>query len=187
MNKDMRTKYFYNKLNKLQKQDKYMQKLLQEIAFKNMESQMEIDNYKNMLKKNRESLTKFQNESKKEVNRLSQRLEKEQTTILMNDKRKFLIKFIDALSHFEYAMLNITDMSTLKGIEMVYNEFIKVFKEEGIEVIEKEGVPFDHTIHNAIGVDEKKGVKSGIVLKIIRKGFKLEEKLIRPADCIVSK
>ena len=72
----------------------------------------------------------------------------------------------------------------VNGFNMAINQMEKVFEEYGLVCIEETGGGFDPKIHEAIGYE--KGEEEDIVLKIIRKGYRLKDHLIRPASVMVS-
>ncbi len=74
-----------------------------------------------------------------------------------------------------------------EGIRMVLAQFKAVLSENGIEEIEPgQGDAFDHNLHEAVQTQPSDDVEAGAVLQLIRKGFSLNGRLIRPATVIVS-
>lgn len=74
-----------------------------------------------------------------------------------------------------------------EGIRMVLAQFKAVLGENGVEEIEpKQGDAFDHNLHEAVQTQPSEDVEAGAVLQLIRKGFSLNGRLIRPATVIVS-
>jgi molecular chaperone GrpE len=79
-------------------------------------------------------------------------------------------------------------METLyTGLEMTQMEMLSVFKQHGIERIEPLGELFNHEYHQAIVQTESAEHKAGTVLKVIHAGYKLKDRLIRPALVEVAK
>lgn len=74
-----------------------------------------------------------------------------------------------------------------KGIEMVLESFNQALTDEGIEVINAEGQPFDPTIHEAYTqVPAKEGQESGTVAQVFEKGYKLHDRILRAAKVVVT-
>jgi len=74
-----------------------------------------------------------------------------------------------------------------EGIRMVLAQFKAVLGENGVEEIEPgQGDAFDHNLHEAVQTQPSEEVEAGAVLQLIRKGFSLNGRLIRPATVIVS-
>jgi molecular chaperone GrpE len=74
-----------------------------------------------------------------------------------------------------------------KGITMIISQFKGVLAEAGLEEIEATGKRFDPNLHEAVSEQESAEVPEGQVLQQVRKGYRLKERLIRPASVIVAK
>jgi molecular chaperone GrpE len=70
---------------------------------------------------------------------------------------------------------------------MVFQQFKQVLQESGLEEINAMETAFDPNLHEAISVQETAEVPEGQVLFQTRKGYKLRERLLRPASVIVAK
>ncbi len=73
------------------------------------------------------------------------------------------------------------------GIKSLYNQFISVLKEHRVEPIEAKGKEFDPQEHEAVAEVEAKEKDDNIVMEEFRKGYKIEDKIIRPAQVKVGK
>ena len=74
-----------------------------------------------------------------------------------------------------------------KGIEMVYEGFLYALKEEGIEEIDALNQPFDPTLHHAVQtVPVEEGQEADRVVQVYQKGYKLKDRVLRPAMVIVA-
>jgi len=73
-----------------------------------------------------------------------------------------------------------------EGLSQIEKQFQIFLKEAGVEEIKAEE-SFDPNLHEAIEQVEVKGRKSGEILEVIQKGYKLNGKVIRPAKVKVSK
>ena len=74
-----------------------------------------------------------------------------------------------------------------KGVEMVYEGFLYALKEEGIEEIDALNQPFDPTLHHAVQtVPVEDGQEADRVVQVYQKGYKLKDRVLRPAMVIVS-
>ena len=74
-----------------------------------------------------------------------------------------------------------------KGVEMVYEGFLYALKEEGIEEIDALNQPFDPTLHHAVQtVPVEEGQEADYVVQVYQKGYKLKDRVLRPAMVIVS-
>ncbi|MEC1179890.1 nucleotide exchange factor GrpE [Metasolibacillus meyeri] len=71
--------------------------------------------------------------------------------------------------------------SLYTGVEMVYRQFIDATAKEGLEVIAAEGEAFDPNFHQAVMQEQDSEKESGIVLRELQKGYKLKDRVLRPA------
>ncbi|MFB4164869.1 nucleotide exchange factor GrpE [Alteribacillus sp. JSM 102045] len=69
----------------------------------------------------------------------------------------------------------------LEGVNMVYSQFLEAMQKEGLEVIETEGETFDPHQHQAVMQVEEEGFEANQIVEELQKGYKLKDKVIRPA------
>lgn len=72
------------------------------------------------------------------------------------------------------------------GIDMTMKELLSVFEGNGIKPVPAEGQPFDHNIHEAVQQVENPDVPANTVMQVLRRGFVLQDRLLRPAQVVVS-
>lgn len=75
----------------------------------------------------------------------------------------------------------------LAGIEMIRRHFQATLEDYGLKKIDPKGQPFDPEKHEAIAHIEDDGHPENIVLEVMRKGYELNGKVLRPAVVKVSK
>jgi molecular chaperone GrpE len=73
-----------------------------------------------------------------------------------------------------------------KGVEMTFKQFSDVFNSLGIESFGEVGEEFDPNIHNAVMHTEDDSVGENTITTVIVKGYKLGDKIIRPAMVAVA-
>ena len=73
------------------------------------------------------------------------------------------------------------------GINMVYQQLKNALADAGLEEVDATGKPFDPNLHEAVSQQETDAVNDGHVLQQLRKGYKLRDRLLRPATVIVAK
>ncbi len=76
---------------------------------------------------------------------------------------------------------------TLKGVEMIFRNFLSILKNSGLEPIKSLGEPFNVDTHDAMMLVEKEGVESGRVVDIHETGYLYNGKVLRHAKVIVSR
>ncbi|HUJ09273.1 MAG TPA: nucleotide exchange factor GrpE [Verrucomicrobiae bacterium] len=76
----------------------------------------------------------------------------------------------------------------IEGIQQVQNQFRRTLEEFGLEeVVAHTGHPFDPNIHEAVGHAPSAEHPEGQVLELLQRGYKLADRLLRPARVVVSK
>ena len=68
-----------------------------------------------------------------------------------------------------------------KGVEMTFESLMSTLKKLGIEVYGKSGDTFDPNLHNAVMHIEDENLKDGEIVDVFQKGYKIGDKIIRPA------
>ena len=74
-----------------------------------------------------------------------------------------------------------------EGMELTLKLMSAAFDKLGIEVIDPSGEPFDPELHQAMSMQEGEEGQSGSVLNVVQKGYRLNERLVRPALVVVAK
>jgi molecular chaperone GrpE len=73
------------------------------------------------------------------------------------------------------------------GFAMIQQQLKSVLAETGLEDIDAAGKPFDPALHEAVSQQETTEVPEGHVTQQLRRGYKLRERLLRPATVVVAK
>jgi molecular chaperone GrpE len=73
------------------------------------------------------------------------------------------------------------------GIAMTQQQFRNTLAEAGLEEVDAGGKPFDPNLHEAVSQQETDAVPEGHVAQQLRKGYRLRERLLRPASVVVAK
>jgi molecular chaperone GrpE len=73
------------------------------------------------------------------------------------------------------------------GVSMVLQQLKSVLAEAGLEEVNALGQPFDPNFHEALAQQETPEVPEGQVVHQHRKGYKLRDRLLRPASVVVAK
>ena len=72
------------------------------------------------------------------------------------------------------------------GMNMVQRQIQDFLRENGIQEIEALNKPFDPNVHEAVSQEASDTVPEGTVLRVLRRGFKLKDRLLRAATVVVS-
>ena len=152
-------------------------------------SKSEVDELKNNLekarKKEQENLESWQRERADFIN-YKKRIEREQTQNGQNYKAELLKKYLVIMDDLDLAIRNKPqnhpeDNSWVEGIELIARKFHSILENEGLEKMECEGSVFDPNLHQAISYEEHADVESGKIIEVIQSGYKLGDRVIRPA------
>jgi molecular chaperone GrpE len=102
-------------------------------------------------------------------------------------------KLLPVLDHFEMAQAaaqNAGDdklASLQAGVAMIQQQLKTALTETGVEEIDATGKTFDPALHQAVSQRETSEMPEGHVFQQLRKGYKLRDRLLRPATVIVAK
>lgn len=103
----------------------------------------------------------------------------------------FLEKLIPILDNFELglnaARQGAENSAILAGMDMVAKQLTDFLLGCGVEPVNGEGQIFDPNLHEAVAQEESDLIPEGTVIRQLRKGFKLRDRLLRPATVVVSK
>jgi molecular chaperone GrpE len=116
---------------------------------------------------------------------------REQTARTASASQALVARLLPVLDNFELAV-SAAEQSRdfdrmLKGVEMVLGALREVLEGEGLVKIEAEGKPFDPERHEAVIAVELEGTAPGTVVGIVRTGYELGGKVLRPAMVKVAK
>jgi molecular chaperone GrpE len=104
-----------------------------------------------------------------------------------------LQKLIPVLDNFDMALSasqhngSETAQSLQTGINMIYQQLKNSLVEAGLEEVDASGKTFDPNLHEAVSQKETTDVPEGQVVQQLRKGYKLRDRLLRPASVVVAK
>lgn len=76
--------------------------------------------------------------------------------------------------------------SLVAGVKMIATQLKGVLAESGLEEIDATGKPFDPTVHEALSQQPSADVPEGHVLQLVRRGYRLKDRLVRPAAVVVA-
>ena len=74
----------------------------------------------------------------------------------------------------------------MQGVAMVQTQMLDVFRRHGITRIEAKGEPFDPNLHQAVMQQPSRNQPPGTVLQVLEHGYRIHDRVLRPARVIVS-
>ena len=73
-----------------------------------------------------------------------------------------------------------------EGVEAIQNKFLAILGKHKVEQLEAEGEPFDAMQHQAVGTEENEDVYEETVVKVYQQGYRMGDRVIRPAMVVTS-
>ncbi|MFA6981652.1 MAG: nucleotide exchange factor GrpE [Patescibacteria group bacterium] len=114
---------------------------------------------------------------------LQKRVEEEKAEIVSFSNMILLARLLPVLDNLELLEKHSKD----EGMRMITKEFRDVLKDAGVEEIEAEGKEFDPMTMEAVDMEGDLADNKAVVTSVVRRGFKMKDRLIRPARVVVSK
>tara|TARA_B110000014_G_scaffold242473_1_gene212094 strand:- start:809 stop:1390 length:582 start_codon:yes stop_codon:yes gene_type:complete len=143
------------------------------------ELSQEIDHYKALAQRAQADLVNYRNRATQEI---------EETKRIV--QFGLLSRFISIVDDLERAIENLPEDAQndwSEGVALVLRNLEKILELEGVVQIESLGKPFDPKEHEALLYEENAETEDGIIINVIQQGYRLNERVIRPARVIVSK
>lgn len=139
------------------------------------------------LAKHREAMLRMQADMENLRKRLLRDVERSRKFAL-EGFMKDLLQVRDSMERgLEAAGESATVESLREGQELTLKMLTKVMQDHHLEEIDPNGQPFDPELHEAMTVLPSAEVEENTVLEVLQKGYRLHERLIRPARVVVSR
>lgn len=151
----------------------------------------------NQIKELESKLTKLTEENAELVNKVKlaqaelinyrKRKDEEVSDLLKYANKDIIMELLQVVDNFERAIKmnnNQTEESAkfLEGFKIIYATLLDTLKKFGVEEINRAGEIFDPTLEEALVVDSDNSKKDEEVLEVLLKGYKLKDRVIRPAS-----
>ncbi len=170
---------------------------------KNSSKDKKIDTNKLELSKLKEALETAEDSKLRalaEVENIRRRMDKERQENARYGSATLVKELLSVIDNFERALSaspmdkeNKKDIeknyaSLHEGVNLILKEIISIFNRNGIEIINPEkGEVFDHNFHQAMLEVSTNEYKSGSICEVLQPGYKIYDRLLRPAMVGVSK
>jgi molecular chaperone GrpE len=160
--------------------DKNTIKIIDNLEKKRKNLEEKIKNLKNNLKEYEDKLLR----SYADIQNKQKRAEKILKNNIKEIKKRYLLELIDINELLKNA---IEDENPKKGLELIINNLEKLLEEEQIRYIDCIGKTFDHNIHHAVNTIEKNDCQDKTIVEEVKKGYLLNDDLLRPSQVVVVK
>ena len=124
-----------------------------------------------------------------EFQNYKRRAAKEKTDTLQYANEKIVADILPVLDNFERALSTETDdiEGYAKGMQLIFEQLYKALENAGLEEIKAMDEDFDPNVHNAVMTDNVEDKDDGKITKVLQKGYKLRDKVVRPSMVAVNK
>ena len=121
-----------------------------------------------------------------------QRVEKEKPELINFGKTEVILSFLSLYDVLLKAKKQVEDKNAnieniKQGLKILFEEFAKVFKAQGVQIITAKGKPYDPMTQEVITTIPCAPKDDGLVLEEISSGVKMGDRVIRPAQVVVGK
>ena len=115
---------------------------------------------------------------------------KEKAELIKNGGERAIESILPVLDDFERALSNMAKdenaAEIMTGVELIYNKFVGILKQNGLQKIETEGADFNTDFHEAIAmIPAPNESLKGKILDCVQAGYTLNDKVIRHAKVAV--
>jgi molecular chaperone GrpE len=185
----------------LEKEDDVIEEIEKSEHENDITMKEELAKVKDELDLVKEELYKARESSDNNLNRLKymmadfdnyrKQMEKQIASKIESSRAELLMKFLNIRDDYsralEIAKQSKSETVVIEGLEAILKNLDSVLKSEGVMEIETIGTPFDPNIHDAISFSYQDNVPENAVTGEIRKGYMLNNKVLRPSLVEISK
>ena len=123
-----------------------------------------------------------------EYDNFRKRSQREKDALYVDCKASVIKELLPVADNFDriFANPDISFEDYKKGVEMTFKQFETVFKDLKVESFGEEGEEFDPNFHNAVMHSEDENLGENVITNVFAKGYKIGDKVIRPAMVAVA-
>jgi molecular chaperone GrpE len=113
------------------------------------------------------------------------RIERERKDVYQTAAGNILKRFLDVLDDMELALENRPQDGNgaefANGIELIYQKLIATLEKEGVSLMDVDGQEFDPAFHEALSSEDSEEYESGKIIAVVKSGYVLGDRVLRPA------
>jgi len=124
-----------------------------------------------------------------DLDNFRKRMAREKSEALQYANQALLEDLLPVLDNFEIglqAAANEEESMIYQGMRMVKRQFDEFLEAQGVREVPAEGQPFDPNLHEAVAQEESGEFEEGTILRVVRRGFAMRDRLLRPANVVVA-
>lgn len=118
------------------------------------------------------------------------RVEHDQSLAAQNASASVIRRFLEILDDLELALKNLPTggdgAGWAEGVELVHRKLTSILEAEGVSPIQAEGQVFDPNLHEAITYEPHPDLESGQIIAVVKQGYRLGDRVLRPAQVRVA-
>ena len=124
-----------------------------------------------------------------EFQNFKRRAAKEKTDIHAYANERIIGDLLPVMDNFERALETETEdiEAYAKGMQLIFEQMKTALEKAGLKEIDALGLDFDPNVHNAVMTDNTEEYENDKISKVLQKGYKLNDKVIRPSMVAVNK
>ncbi len=126
-----------------------------------------------------------------ELENYRKRVAREREEDMKRARAGMLEDLLPVIDNFELGMMEVRKgdpkSPIVIGMEMIERQLKEFMTTSGVEAVNAPGTKFDPNVHEAVSQEASADVPEGTVIRQVRKGYKLRDRLLRPAMVVVSK
>ena len=126
-----------------------------------------------------------------ELDNYRKRVAREREEDFKRAQAVLLERLLPVLDNFDLGMMEVRKgdpkSPIVVGMEMIERQLKEFMSGSGVEIIETAGAKFDPNLHEAVSQEEDAKVPEGNIVRQLRRGFRLRDRLLRAAMVVVSK
>lgn len=136
------------------------------------------------LKEERDELEEKYLRRTADLKNLQERTKQEKQELMKYANDNLLADLLEVMDNFDRALeqMNFDNEDVAEGVRMIKNQLDELLEKYDVEPIKAEGEPFDPHEHEGMMREEKEDLDEKKVLQVFKKGFKLHDRVLRPAS-----
>jgi molecular chaperone GrpE len=118
------------------------------------------------------------------------RTEQERDELEKNANARLIMRLLPIIDDLALALGHIKESEEapwVEGVKLIYRKLLALLESEGVQPIQAQGKSFDPWEHESLLYQDTQEVDPGTVIAVVRGGFKLHGRVIRPAQVVVAR
>ncbi len=145
-----------------------------------LEEQLEV------VRKEKEDLFRRLQYLQADFENFRKRTARDTEAILKFAHEALVARLLPVLDDFDAALPNLKG-DAAEGVRMVYGKLLRALQDAGLQEIPANGETFDPYLHDCVQQVPDGGLADGTVKEVVRKGYRFQDHVLRPAQVIVVK